>query len=69
VEEAEDGVLFRVDHAVPSHALNSQVEEGRSHLQPEPDVRQRQMERLEGELARRGASTPIVRRPETTSKS
>jgi hypothetical protein len=68
VEGEGDSVLFRVDHAVPSHPINSLAGKIQSHLHPPPEVRERQMERLYGELDRRGASMPMVRRPETTSQ-
>lgn len=63
VEQDGNDVIFHVDHAIPFHPIMKIMGELTSHLFPPADVRTRQMARLHAELARRGATMPIVRRP------
>jgi hypothetical protein len=63
VEQSGDDILFHVERALPVDLIMSQIGELDHHLYPPPEIREKRMARLLAELARRGASMPIVRPP------
>lgn len=60
VEQAGESILFHVSHTLPHHPIIGAIEKSGDHLFPPEDRRKLQMERLYAELARRGASMPVV---------